>query len=113
MPNDHEEVVELFYNYKKYLVKKSDIDNRRNKIIMLPDGTAFDLTQMGIDTTDRHGSKLECPRFYGKNPEYEISGRLPVVGVIKAKEATFEYKSEPLKDVNPNENIFCDYGDDD
>ncbi|MBI2676517.1 MAG: hypothetical protein HYX21_00985 [Candidatus Yanofskybacteria bacterium] len=114
MPNDNEEVVELFYNYKKYAVKKSDIDNKHNKIIILPDGTALDLTQMYIDATDRHGNKLERPCFRGSNPEYEVWGRLPVVGVIEAKETISEHKLKlPPKDINPNENIFCDYGDDD
>lgn len=80
-----EELVELFYNYKKYFVKKSDIDNKRNKIVILPNGITFDLTQMYVDTTDKYGNKLECPRFRGSNSDYEIWGQLPVVGVIRAE----------------------------
>lgn len=144
-----EEFIELFYNYKKYLVKKSDIGNKHNGVIMLPDGTAFDLTQMYIDTTDKHGNKLECPRFRGSNSDYEIWGQLPIVSVIRAvvesdstkldgpicpacyssnieylcnhwachdcqwKGRVFEYRPEPPKGINPNENISCDIGDDD
>lgn len=85
MSKGKEEVIELFYHFNKYLVKKSDIDNRQNKIVMLPDGTAFDLTQMYIDTTDRHGNRLECPCLSGSNPDYETWGQLPIVGVVKAE----------------------------
>lgn len=148
LANNKEEVVELFYNYKKYLVKKSDIDDKRNKIVVLPNGIAFDLTQMYVDTTDKHGNKLDCPCFRGSNSDYEVWGQLPVVGVIRVREsenakldgpicpachsndieylcnhwechdcrwktAVLEYKPEPLKGVNPNENICCDIGDDD
>ena len=80
-----EELVELFYNYKKYFVRKSDIDNKRNKIIILPDGIIFDLTQMYVDTTDKHGYKLEVPCFAGSNSDYEIWGRLPTLGAVKAE----------------------------
>lgn len=80
-----EELVELFYKYRKYFVRKSDIDNKRNKIVMLPDGTAFDLTQMYVDTTDKHGNKLECPCFRGSNSDYEIWGQLPIIGIVIAR----------------------------
>jgi len=81
-----EELVELFYNYKKYFVRKSDINNKRNKIIVLPDGTIFDLTQMYVDTTDKHGNKLDSPRFRGSNSDYKIWGQLPTLGAIKAQQ---------------------------
>lgn len=84
MSTNNERVVELFHNHKRYLVRESDVDDKRNKIIMLPDGTAFDLTQMYVDDTDKYGNKLEHPCFRGRNSDYEIWGRLPVVGVIKA-----------------------------
>ncbi len=80
-----EGLVELFYNYSKYFVRKSDIDNKQNKIVVLPDGTAFDLAQMYIDTTDKHGNKLDNPCFRGSNSDYETWGRLPIIGVIKAE----------------------------
>ena len=81
-----EGLVELFYNYKKYFVRKSDINNKRNKIIVLPDGTIFDLTQMYVDTTDRHGNKLDSPCFRGSNSDYKIWGQLPTLGAIKAQQ---------------------------
>ena len=108
MPNS--EFVELFYNGKTYLVRKSDVDNKLNKIVVLPDRTTLDLTQMYVDTTDKHGNKLERPCFRGSSPGYEIWGQLPVVGVIRAK-ALFEYKQELPRDINPNENICCDTGE--
>ena len=85
--SENEEVVELFHNFKKYLVRKSDIDNEFNKIIILPDKTVLDLTQMYVDYTSKHGHKLECPRLHGSNSDYEVWGKLPVIGVIMAEEA--------------------------
>lgn len=82
------EYVELWYRYKRYLVRRSELDNKRNKILILPDGTALDLTQMYIDTTDKHGNPLDCHRLAGRNPEYETFGQLPVAGTIKAIEFT-------------------------
>ena len=80
-----DELVELFYNFEKYFVRKSHIDDNHNKIITLPDGTAFDLNQMYVDTTDKHGNKLDCPRFRGSNSDYEIWGQLPIIGVVRAR----------------------------
>lgn len=79
-----EEFVELWYRYKKYLVRKSDLENKGNKILMLPDGTALDLARMYVDTTDKHGNLLKNPCLRGSNSEYETFGQLPVIGVIQA-----------------------------
>lgn len=32
------EYVELCYRFKRYLVRRSELENKRNKILMLPDG---------------------------------------------------------------------------
>ncbi len=79
-----EVLVELFHNFKKYFVKKSEVDNKHNKVIVLPDGTTFDLTQMYVDDTDRHCNKLDAPRFRGSNSDYEIWGQLPTMGAVRA-----------------------------
>lgn len=81
------EFVEIYYKYKRYLVRRSEVENKHNKVLMLPDGTAFDLSKMYVDTTDKHGNPLECHRLAGNNSEYETFGQLPVVGVVKAREA--------------------------
>ena len=80
-----EEFVKFSYGLQWFRVRKSDVEDKRNKVIILPNGTALDLNQMFIDTTDKHGNKLACPRLVGTNSDYDIWGQLPVIGTIKAE----------------------------
>lgn len=86
----NEAVIELWHGHKRYLVKKSDVNNGSDKIIVLPDGTAFDLNRMYVKTTDKHGYALSCSAFAAHTVDYEAWGRLPVVGFIVAVEADGE-----------------------
>ncbi len=86
IPQQESEFIELFYRYKKYRVRKSDFDDKRNKVVILPNGIALDLTQMAVDTTDKHGNKLEHPCFFGTNSDYEVWGELPVIGIVRVEE---------------------------
>jgi len=73
---------------KEYKVKISDISKKKNKIILLSDGTALDLTQIYVDYTDKHANDLEHPILKGSNTDFVVWGYiagLPTVEVVKAE----------------------------
>jgi len=83
LENLKKEFVVLYYKYEGYLIRRSEIINGRKKVLVLPDGTVLDLDQMFIEETDRHGNSLRFHRLVGKNPEYRISGKLPIIDVVQ------------------------------
>lgn len=76
--------IELWHNYKKYLVQGADIDQGAQAILM-PDGTIYDLRQMIVlYECDRDGTVrfLAAP-----NSRESVWGKLPKLQVVQAQSA--------------------------